>query len=87
MEIMVAIGMELFLSEYPAFEEIKSKNDESYRLYVNNQTYLYSTFEGALMAAQEHMQGSPELRIEVLIETEGADFWAYEYQSKKWAPS
>ncbi len=87
MEIMVAIGMELYLSEYPAFEEVENKNDECYRLYVNNKTYLYSTFEGAVMAAQEYMQGSPELRIEVLVETEGADFWAYEYQSKKWTPS
>ena len=81
------MGMELFLSEYPAFKEAKSENDECYRLYVNSKTYLYSTFEQAVLAAQEYMQGSPELRIEILVETDGADFWAYEYQSNRWVPS
>jgi hypothetical protein len=33
------------------------------------------------------MENKPELRIEVLCETEGADFWAYEYTGKKWVPS
>ncbi len=89
MEIMVALGMELFLSEYPQCEEDngKNKNEERYRLYVGSTTYLYPTFQDAVMAAQEKMDNGLELRIEVLVETEGADFWAYEYQSKKWVPS
>ena len=87
MEIMVAKGMELFLSEYPAFEEVNSNQNECYKLYVNSKSCFYATFEEAVMAAQEYMNESPELRIEILIETDGADFWAYEYQSNKWVPS
>ena len=62
-------------------------NKENYRLYVNSEKYYFSTFEEAKEQAQNHIKDKPELRIEVLIETEGADFWAYEYQSKQWVPS
>ncbi|MCU7844239.1 MAG: hypothetical protein KZQ93_10405 [Candidatus Thiodiazotropha sp. (ex Monitilora ramsayi)] len=61
--------------------------EKKFRLYVDAEKYHYFTFEEAKLAAQGHMQGNPELRIEILFETGGPDFWAYEYQSKEWVPS
>ena len=62
-------------------------NKGGYRLYVGGEKYYFNSFEAAKLAAQEYMPTKPELRIEILIETAGADFWTYEYQSKKWVPS
>ena len=61
--------------------------NDNYRLYVNGEQYYFATLEAAKLAAQGYMQNKPELRIEILVETPGADFWAYEYQSKQWVPS
>lgn len=61
--------------------------ENNYRSYVGNEKYHFATFEAAKNAAQEFMPSTPELRIEILEEISGADFWAYEYQSKKWVPS
>ena len=62
-------------------------NEENYRLYVDAKQYYFATFEEAKEEATKYMPGKPELRIEILIETQGADFWAYEYPSKQWVPS
>jgi len=60
---------------------------QNYRLYAGSQQYYFATFEAAKLAAEEFMQSALELRIEILVETDGADFWAYEYHSKQWVPS
>ncbi len=64
-----------------------SSMSNKYRLYVGSQLYYFPTFDSAKLAAQEYELSKPELRIEVLIETDGADFWAYDYQLKQWVPS
>jgi intracellular sulfur oxidation DsrE/DsrF family protein len=62
-------------------------DSENYRLYVDGDQHYFATFEAAKKAAENYMNNKPELRIEILVETDGADFWAYEYDSKKWVPS
>ena len=62
-------------------------NPGNYRLYVDAKQFYCSSFEEAKEAAKEHLSGRPELRIEILQETEGADFWAYEYENNEWVPS
>lgn len=59
----------------------------NYRLYVGGQQYYFPTFDSAKLAAQKYEQSKSELRIEVLIETDNADFLAYDYQLQKWVPS
>jgi hypothetical protein len=69
-------------------EMIRGEEAEgNYRLYINSEQYYFSTYEEAVKAAEKYMKNKPELRIEVLCETEGADFWAYEYAGNKWVPS
>jgi len=58
-----------------------------YRLYVNTKQYYFETFEEAKQESKKYMSKKPELRIEILKDTSGADFWAYEYKPKKWVPS
>ena len=62
-------------------------NELNFRLYVDNITLHFPTFEQAMQESEKLMGGKPELRIEVLSETEGSDIWAYEYESKQWVPS
>jgi hypothetical protein len=62
-------------------------NKKYYRLYVNTKQYYFKTFEEAQQDAKKYMSKEPELRIEILKDTSGADFWAYEYKSKEWVPS
>ena len=66
--------------------EVSSMSD-NYRLYVGDRHYYFPTFDSAKLAAQKFEQSKPQLRIEVLIETDSADFWAYDYQLKQWLPS
>ncbi len=63
--------------------------EDNYRLYAGKEIFYYSTFEDAKEAAKLFMPNKVELRIEILAELEpfAADFWAYEYESHKWAPS
>ncbi|MCG8014899.1 MAG: hypothetical protein JAY97_01695 [Candidatus Thiodiazotropha sp. 'RUGA'] len=65
----------------------KDVSELNNRLYIGNITLHFSTFEEAKNEAEKLMHGKPELRIEILTETEGADFWAYEYENKQWVPS
>jgi hypothetical protein len=65
----------------------KEMDKDNCRLYVGSEHHYFATFDAAKLAAQEYMPNEPELRIVILIETTGADFWAYEYQSKQWVPS
>ena len=65
----------------------KQTNEGSYRLYIGNQKLYFSTFDEAKKESEKHMSRKPEMRIEALIETDDADFWAYEYQNKQWVPS
>ena len=65
----------------------KDVNELNYRLYVGNITLHFATFEDAKKESEKLMPSKPELRIEILTETEGADYWAYEYQIKQWVPS
>jgi len=62
-------------------------DEENYRLYIDTKQLYFATFEEAKLEAEKHMSEKPELRIEILIETEGADFWAFEFANKKWVPS
>ncbi len=62
-------------------------DEENYRLYIDTQQFYFNTFEAAKEEAIKHMPDKPELRIEILIDTEGSDFWAYEYENKEWMPS
>jgi len=61
--------------------------EQNYRLYIDTKQLYFSTLEEAKLEAQKHMTKKPELRIEILVETDGADFWAYEYENKQWSPS
>ena len=60
---------------------------DNFRLYIGNKHLHFATFEEAKQEAIKYMQGKPELRIEVLIEIDGPDFWAYEYNNHQWVPS
>lgn len=62
-------------------------NEKNYRLFVGKERYYFATFEAAQSAALSYVPDKSELRIEVLVETTSADFWAYEYKSKQWVPS
>ncbi len=68
-------------------EIMRGDDEENYRLYIGTKRLYFVTFEEAKLEAEKHMSEKPELRIEILIETEGADFWAYEFANKKWVPS
>lgn len=61
--------------------------EENYRLYVDTSLFYFATFQQAKREAEKHISKKAELRIEVLIETEGADFWAFEYETNQWVPS
>ena len=61
--------------------------EENYRLYIGTKQLYFSTFDEAKLEANKYMKEKPELRIEILVETNGADFWAYEYENKQWVPS
>jgi hypothetical protein len=63
------------------------EGEDNYRLYINSEQYYFTTFEEAVATAETYMKNSPELRIEILYETKGADFWVYEYSNKNWLPS
>nr|WP_305909459.1 hypothetical protein [Methylomarinum sp. Ch1-1]MDP4522372.1 hypothetical protein [Methylomarinum sp. Ch1-1] len=65
----------------------KDVSELNYRLYIGNITLHFATFEAAKKESEKLMLGEPELRIEILTETEGVDFWAYEYENKQWMPS
>ncbi len=60
---------------------------DNYRLYIGTKRLYFSTFEEAKQEAEKCMPGKEELRIEILIETDGPDFWAYEYNKNQWVPS
>ncbi len=62
---------------------------EHYRLYAGKEIFNYATLEAAKESAKLFMPNKISLRIEVLIEIDEnqADFLAYEYESKQWAPS
>lgn len=57
------------------------------RLYVNGDSYIFSSVDEAEKVAEKHMPSKAELRIEYLFETEEHDFWAWEYENCLWAPS
>ncbi|MDO6466404.1 hypothetical protein [Pseudoalteromonas carrageenovora] len=61
--------------------------NENYRLYVNGTQSYFESFEQAQREAKKFMPDKAELRIETLIQTSEADFWAYEYKNGKWVPS
>ncbi len=61
----------------------------SYKLYFGEKHSYHESFEAAKNEAKKHMPNNTELRIEIMCDIEPgmADFWAYEYESNKWAPS
>jgi len=61
--------------------------EENYRLYINAEQLNFESFDKAKEEAKMHLSDKPELRIEILLETEDADFWAYEYEKDQWVPS
>ena len=75
----------------PAEELDKLMNGESeednFRLYANSEQFYFSTIEEAKIQAEKYKQAKTELRIEFLIETAGADFWAFDYRLNDWVPS
>lgn len=60
---------------------------KNYRLYIDSEYFVFDSLEKAKARAQEYFKEKAELRIEYLFETEDADFWAYDYESKEWVPS
>lgn len=62
---------------------------ESYKLYAGEGISYYETFEEADAVAREYMPKKVALRIEVLkeLQTDEADWWAYEYEKDEWFPS
>jgi len=68
---------------------VANMTEENYRLYAGKEISCHSTFEGAKEAAESFMAEKVGLRIEILIEIgpHEADWWAYEYNNKQWAPS
>ncbi len=63
------------------------ENNDNYRLYIGSKRLHFATFEEAKREAEQYMPETEELRIEILIETNGPDFWAYEYNNHQWVPS
>ncbi|MCG7979769.1 MAG: hypothetical protein JAY77_16690 [Candidatus Thiodiazotropha taylori] len=61
--------------------------EDNCRLYIGEEQLYFATFEEAKLEAEKHMEHKPELRIEILAETELPDFWAFEYENGKWVPS
>lgn len=64
-------------------------NENNYKLYAGEEISYYPTFEKAKEAGKEYMIEGVYLRIEILEEIgDGeADWWAYEYENGRWAPS
>lgn len=64
-------------------------SDKNYRLYAGTQVSYYVTFDDAKQAAEAYIPHENYLRIEILIDIKPgeADWWAYEYDTKQWAPS
>ena len=79
-------GFEETISTDPTWFRKEAK-EQKYRLYVGSIILYFATFEDAKNESKKLMLGNPELRIEILTETEGADFWAYEYENNQWVPS
>ncbi len=72
--------------------ELRNQDDDCpqekcFRIYIDEKHYYFSTFEEAKLEAERHMKEKPELRIEILVDAGGADFWAFEYHNKQWVPS
>ena len=68
---------------------MSNMNDGNYKLYAGKYVFFFSSMEEAKDAAKEFIPKGVYLRIEILagIPLEEADWWAYEYENNRWAPS